>query len=98
MEHSIGRFILFLGIELVFMLASVASILPVGLSVQRHQTLKNSLMFWLSLSFVVVTNVFLVLFVWVLTGKHYISVFGLLFVLTLALMLLVELLWLLIGS
>jgi hypothetical protein len=98
MQHSIGRFILFLGMEFLFMLASAASILPIGLSVQRHQTLKNSLAFWLVLSLVVVSNAFLFLFVWVLTGENYLSVFGLLLVLTLALMLLVELLWLLIGS
>jgi hypothetical protein len=79
-----------LGAEVLFLIASVATMVPVGIYVTRNQKLKNSLMFWLSLSVVIVTNAFLFLFIWILTGENYISLFLVLMVVTVVMMLLLE--------
>lgn len=80
------------------MFASFVALVPLGVSVTKYQTLKNAAMIWSSFLLTFISNVFLFLFVWILTGENYIAVFAILLGLSLALMLLVELIWLLIGS
>lgn len=90
MEPTISRFVLFLGSELLFFIASISAMAVIGLLIINSQALKGRhLLFWGLLSNVI-GLLFLVLFVWILTGKSHIALFAVLTVISIALIALVE--------
>lgn len=98
MEPTVFRFILFLGLELLFIVAVLLVMLLIGMIIIRNNTLKNEYAIASGLLFTVINIGFMFLSMWVLTGENYFWLFLVLAVVSLVLMLIVELLWLIFGT
>ncbi len=98
MEPTILRFILFLGVEFLFLIASLLVSYIIGMLIFRTQKLKNGYALLSSFLAMVVSIFFMFIFVRVLTGENYFGPFMIIFVVSIALMLLVEFIWLMFGS
>ncbi len=98
MEPTILRFILFLGAEILFLGVSFLSFAPVGLLIFRTQTLKNEYALLLAFIATVVSIIFMIVFMKILTGEYYFTPFIIIFVASVIIMMLVEFIWLIFGS
>lgn len=98
MEPTILRFILFLGAELLFIIASLLPIYIMGTFIFRTKKLKNEYAILVTLLATLISIVFISLFMKILTGESYISPLVVIFMASVVLMLLVEFLWLIFGS
>lgn len=99
MEPSILRFILFIGAEILFMIASyLASVVTLGNLIARSGELKNSYASVIILVASMVGAGFMMLFSFVLTGNSHYVPFLIILVASLATVSLVEFFWLMFGS
>lgn len=98
MEPTIWRFLLFLGSELVFLIASFIAAALIGFLIIKNNAIKNSYVVSGALMFEVVTPLFLFLFLWILTGANYLPLFAVLAAVSIVLILASEFAWLVIGT
>src|ERR1043166_2638581 len=98
MEPTISRFMLFLGSELLFVVAAAAAMFVIGLLVIKKQALRGSYLVFAALLTSVVTLLFLFLFIWILTGKSYLSLFTVLAIVSIVLTLMIEFTWMIVGA
>jgi hypothetical protein len=98
MEPTVFRFILFLGLELLFIVASLFVMLPFMMNIIKNHTIKNEYATLIGLLATVISIVFMFLFMWILTGENYLWVFLVLAVISLILILIVELVWLIFSA
>ena len=97
MEPSVLRFLAFLGIGFLFVLATILTLLPVGLLTMKAGRIRGRYILLAQVSFALVSSFFLVAFLKVLTGKgHFFFLW--LFIATILLMALAEFLWLIFGA
>lgn len=98
MEPSVWRFLLFLGSELAFLAASIVVLALVGLLIIKNKAIKNGYMLTAAVALEIVTPVFLFVFVWILTGQNYLPLFAVIGIVSVALILAGELIWLILGA
>src|SRR5438105_3720940 len=77
-EPTVWRFLLFLGTELLFIVAMLAAAFSLGLLILKSRSLKNGYVITTALLVDFVSTLFLFMFVWILTGKNYLWLFAVL--------------------
>ena len=98
MEATVLRFLAFLGAEFLFLIASTATIFVVGLLVMKSGQLRARYVFAAGIASSVVSVLFLMFFLWILTGNGYARFFLSILAVSLVLMFLAEFLWLVFGQ
>lgn len=94
MEPTISRFLLFIGSELLFCIATFLIIVPIGIMIMKNKALKNEYAIFIMILATIISTVFFILVTWILTGEHYFWLFMILAGTAIGSTFIVELLWL----
>ncbi len=98
MEATVLRFLGFLGAELLFVVASAAIVMSVGLLVMKSGVIRGRYLLINALLSTIVLMLFLTFFLWILTGEGYAWFFLGILAVSIVLMGVVELVWLVFGE